>query len=244
MSASRPSLPRGTGWPSLALPWSSVRSRAVAVAMVVVGIVLVVAVLVALRIVRLGSPASGLAGAVIDPPVPAADFTLHDQFDEPISLSSFRGKVVVLTFLYTHCPDACPLITEKLHQAYDLLGPDTSRLAILAVTVDPDRDTVQQVRQYSAEKDMLNKWHFLVGSMAEVKPVWDAYGAGAARDDLLASQANAAAAVTPTPVPGNGYLVDHTAPIFIIDRTGQERAILDIDFAPSDLVQDIRALLT
>ena len=236
-SSAAPDMDRAGG----AIP--RIRARYLAVAAMVVGIVLLVAVLAALRIVRLGSSATDLAGAVIDPPMPATDFTLHDQFDTPISLSSFRGKVVVLTFLYTHCPDACPLITEKLHQAYDLLGSDASRLAILAVTVDPDRDTIQQVRQYSAEKDMLNKWHFLVGPMADVKPVWNAYGVSAALDDLASGQANAAAVVTPTPVSGNGYIVDHAAPIYVIDRNGQARAILDVDFAPSDLVHDVRALL-
>lgn len=214
---------------------------------IVVAVALIVGALFALRIVRLGPSAGDLAGGVIDPPMPAPDFTLHDQFDQPVRLSSFRGKVVVLTFLYTNCPDACPLITEKLHQAYGLLGSDTSRVQFLAVTVDPERDTVQQVRTYSAEKDMLNKWHFLVGPMDQVKPVWDAYGAGAAREDLIDDQAKATAVaaglVTPTPVPENGYVVDHSAPIFVIDPTGQARAILDINFAPQDLVQDVRALL-
>jgi len=215
--------------------------------MIVAGVLVIVGALLALKIVSFGPATPSLAGAILNPPMPAADFTLHDQFDQPVSLSSFRGKVVVLTFLYTNCPDACPLITQKLHQAYGMLGPDTSRTAILAVTVDPARDTVQQVRAYSVEKDMLQKWHFLVGPMAQVEPVWNAYGASSARDELTSDQAKATAVAAglpaPTPVPAGGYIVDHSAPVFVIDPSGQARAILDIDFTPADLVKDVQVLL-
>lgn len=226
--------------PSHPSPW-------LATGLVAVGILAILAAAFLLKIGPFGAASPTLSGAVINPPAPAANFTLHDQFDQPITLSSYRGKVVVLTFLYTNCPDACPLITQKLHQSYEMLGPDASKVAILAVTVDPERDTVPQVRAYSAEKDMLQKWHFLVGTMAEVQPVWAAYGASSARDTFTADQARATAvasgAPTPTPIPSGSYLVDHSAPTFVIDPSGNERAILDVDFSPADLVQDIRALL-
>ncbi|MGH7862355.1 MAG: SCO family protein, partial [Candidatus Dormibacteraceae bacterium] len=218
-----------------------------AVGLIAAGLVVIVAALFALKVGPFGASTPALTGGVIDPPLPAANFTLHDQFDQPISLSSFRGKVVVLTFLYTNCPDACPLITQKLHQSYAMLGPDVSKLAILAVTVDPARDTVPQVRAYSVEKDMLQKWHFLVGPMSAVQPVWAAYGASSARDDLAADQAKATAVATgapvPTPLPDGGYLVDHSAIVYLIDPAGNERTILDVDFSPTDLVDDVRALL-
>lgn len=238
--ANQPSEPSTRGGAGIPPPF-------LALGLFALAIVLIVGALVSFGVVRFGSGSQELAGAIISPPFAAKDFTLNDQFDQPVSLSQFRGKVVVLTFLYTNCPDACPLITEKLHQAYEQLGPDASRTAILAVTVDPARDTVPQVRAYSVEKDMLNKWHFLVGSMDQVQPVWAAYGASSARDDLVVSQANATAVAahlaTPTPVPAGGYVVDHSAPTFVIDPAGQARAILDVNFAPSDLVQDVRALL-
>ena len=209
------------------------------------GILLVGVAAYVLAVVRPGQAAT-LTGGIIDPPFVAPDFKLTDQFGQPVALSSFNGKVVVLTFLYTNCPDACPLITEKLHQAYQQLGPDTSRLAILAVTVDPARDTTAQVRSYSVQKDMLDKWHFLVGAEAELQPVWSEYGIEAISADALANQDRATAvalnAATPTPLAVAGT-VSHSSPLFVIDRSGKARAILDIDFAPSDLVQDVRALL-
>jgi protein SCO1/2 len=212
---------------------------------IAVGILFVGVAAYVLAVVRPGQ-ALTLTGGIIDPPFVAPDFKLTDQFGQPVALSSFTGKVVVLTFLYTNCPDACPLITAKLHQAYQQLGPDTSRLAILAVTVDPARDTTAQVRSYSVQKDMLDKWHFLVGAETELQPVWSAYGIEAVSADALAVQDQATAvalnAATPTPPPVAGT-VSHTSPLFLIDRSGKVRAILDIDFAPSDLVQDVRALL-
>src|SRR5258708_5169350 len=121
------------------------RLRGLAVAMVGVGIALLVAGLFALGVIRIPSGQPQLTGAIVTPPFAAPDFKLQDQFDQPVALSSFHGKVVVLTFLYTNCPDACPLITAKIHQAYDQLGKDTDKLAIVAVTVDPRHDTIAQV---------------------------------------------------------------------------------------------------
>jgi protein SCO1/2 len=212
--------------------------------MVGVGIVLLAAALVSLGVIHLGPRSSNLVGAIVNPPFPAPDFQLQDQFDQPVALNSFRGKAVVLTFLYTNCPDACPLITEKLHQAYDQLGQDASRTAILAVTVDPAHDTVAQVRSYSVQKDMLQKWHYLVGSEATVSPVWAAYGidATAAGPSTSASPA-AAGSATPTALSGSS-LIDHSAPVFVIDPGGKARVLLDVNFATSDLVQDVRAVLS
>lgn len=204
------------------------RTRVIAAGLVGIGLVLLVAAFVSLGIIPTPLTAPNLTGAVIDPPSPAPNFRLEDQFGKPVALSDFRGKVVVLTFLYTHCPDACPIITEKLHQARAALGTDADRTAILAVTVDPANDTRAQVRAYSTQKDMLDKWHFLIGAQSVVAPVWQAYGI--------------AAQVSPTTTAGPEK-IEHSAPVFVIDPQGRMRALLDVDFTVSDLVQDVKALL-
>jgi protein SCO1/2 len=226
---------------------SAGRTGIVGIGLALAGIALVVVALLALHVVRIGGRAAELTGAIVNPPFAAPDFQLQDQFDRPIRLSDQRGKVVVLTFLYTNCPDACPIITERLHQAYGQLGPDSTKISILAVTVDPAHDTIAQVRTYSTSKDMMDKWHFLVGTPTTLGPVWRAYGIDAVNLDDQAAQARVVAASssvpTPTALPAAG-LVDHSSPLFIIDRSGKARAILDVNFAPADLVQDVRALLT
>ena len=213
---------------------------------VAIGVIAFVAAgLVLSGAIRIGGHGQ-LAGATIEPPFRAPTFTLNDQFEQPVSLASYKGKVVALTFLYTTCPDACPLITAKLHAAYDQLGPDTANFAILAVTVDPVHDTVALVRNFSVQKDMLQKWHFLVGTDAEVRPFLALYGVEAIAEDDAARAAKATAVAfalpSPTALPLQG-IVDHSSPTFIIDRLGRARAILDVNFAPSDLVQNVRILL-
>ncbi len=215
--------------------------------LIATGFLLVVtAALIGAGVIRIGRGPTQLTGAVVDPPFAAPNFELNDQFDRPVSLASFKGKVVALTFLYTQCPDACPLITEKLHQAYGQLGPDASRISIIAITVDPEHDTTAQVRSYSVQKDMLDKWHFLVGPSAKIRPVLAAYGIDAIGLDDQAARTQATAVAlnlsTPTALPRKGF-VDHSSPTFLIDRTGRARAILDVDFSPTDLIQNVKALL-
>ncbi len=209
------------------------------------GVVLIVAVVAIFGIRWYLNRTPSLNGALLTPPVPAPNFRLEDQFGQPVALSDFRGKVVVLTFLYTNCPDACPIITEKLHQAYTQLGPDTAHLAILAVTVDPVRDTVAQVRTYSVEKDMLQKWHFLVGAANQLSPIWNLYGVAAAPDttgmDATPTGASSQGGLVPTVT--SSAVIDHSAPVFVIDPSGRERTILDVNFNPQDLVDDVHALL-
>ncbi len=79
----------------------------------------------------------------------ARNFTLTDQYNNKVSLSQFRGKPVVLTFLYTHCPDVCPLTAEYLHQSMVQLGKDASRVGVLAVSTDPQRDDVAAALTFS-----------------------------------------------------------------------------------------------
>src|SRR5690606_10483127 len=82
-----------------------------------------------------------LSGTELDQ-APAQDFRLTDQFGNQVALSDFRGRPVVLTFLYTTCPDVCPLIAERLRLTANALGDDVSRVGILAVSTDPRNDDV------------------------------------------------------------------------------------------------------
>lgn len=160
----------------------------------------------------------------LDPPRESFDFTLHDQFGKRVSLRDFRDKVIVLTFLYSYCPDICPLITQKLHETRRLLGSNAARAVFLAVTVDPERDTVKRLYGYSGQFDMLDKWHFLTGSEEELKPLWDYYWVGKVWKDEK----------------GN---VMHQAPIHIIDPKGKIRVVSGQTFRPAELAHDLEVLL-
>ncbi|HET7701343.1 MAG TPA: SCO family protein, partial [Candidatus Limnocylindria bacterium] len=155
----------------------------------------------------------------------APDFTLTDGASgASITLSSFRGQVIAMAFLYTRCPDICPLTAAKMRAAQRALGADASRLVLLAVSVDPEGDTPDAVRAFSAAHDLRDGWHYLVAPRTQLERVWSLYGVGAFRA-------------------GSGPLVDHNDTIYVIDREGREREIVHSDIALEDLVADLRALL-
>src|SRR5256885_4715846 len=91
---------------------------------------------------------SGLQGTDLGG-VPAPNFRLTDQFGRPVSLAQFKGRPVVLTFLYTHCPDQCPLTAEKLHAVMLSLGSDAQRVGVVAVSTDPQKGNTAAGRYIS-----------------------------------------------------------------------------------------------
>ena len=196
-------------------------------------------------------------GTVLKPPSPAPDFTLQDQFGTSFSLSNLKGKTVVLTFLYTNCPDICPLTAESLHRAYEQLGEDTSKIEFVAVSVDPQRDSVEQAYTYSEEKGMLHKWRFLVGSEEDLASVWAAYYVGPLRNDPIDGTSDHDGSNSDTKASEGTNSVDtfreavereydisHQAPVYLIDREGNRRVIItSLLLDPSPLVHDIRVLL-
>jgi protein SCO1/2 len=103
-------------------------------------------------------------------------FALRDSLGHLIRLSQFRGKAVLLTFIYDHCPDTCPLIVGNLHTALFELGPAASKLQIIAVSVDPKGDTPATVKAFLAAHEMTGRMEYLIGTFNELAPVWRAYG--------------------------------------------------------------------
>lgn len=170
-----------------------------------------------------------LSGTSLDA-APAPGFSLTNQFGEEVSLADLRGKVVVLTFLYTSCPDTCPLITSKLAQVQSELGEHAQDLAFVVVSVDPKRDTVGQVRRYLEKQGYERQIIFLTGTEAELKPVWQDYGIG------VISQPPAEAGSV-------HYEVAHVDALYIIDKAGRQRTLLQDDFQVADLARDLTTLL-
>ena len=102
-------------------------------------------------------------------------FELTDQFGRSAESGDYRGRVVLLTFLYTHCPDVCPIVTGQLRKASEALESEASEIAIVAVSVDPERDTVEAALDYSDKWRMSERWEYLVGSRDELREVWAAF---------------------------------------------------------------------
>jgi protein SCO1/2 len=111
-------------------------------------------------------------GAVMPDNLKAPDFTLRNQDGERISMRAFRGRPVIVTFLYTHCEDTCPVQAQTIRGALDDLGEDVPAIAI---AVDPPRDTPESARAFLAEQRALGRIDFVLGSRAELKPLWGGY---------------------------------------------------------------------
>ena len=155
----------------------------------------------------------------------APDFTLTDALNgRSVSLSSLRGSVVAMSFLYTRCPDVCPLTAAQFRAAQRALGGDADRVRFVGVSVDPDGDTPAAVREFSRAHDLGANWHYLIGSREQLRQVWGLYGIGA-----FAAPTDAG--------------VSHNDAIYLIDARGREREIVHSDIALKDFVNDIRVLL-
>jgi protein SCO1/2 len=168
------------------------------------------------------APPPTFAGTELDA-IDAPDFTLTDGLTgRAVTLSAHRGQVVALTFLFTTCPDVCPLTASRFRAAQDQLQGDASRVTFIAVSVDPDRDTPEAVRVFSAAHRLTSNWYYLVGGRAQLAPVWAAYGIG---------------------VQAGSTAVTHNDAVYLIDRRGRERVLLHSEDLATDLVNDLRVLL-
>ncbi len=183
----------------------------------------------------------GLVQQVDPDPYPASDFTLTSHDERSVSLQDFRGRTVVLFFGFSHCPDVCPATLLNLSTALQRLDSDRrDGIQGLLVTVDPERDTPERLRQYMNRFDP--SLIGLTGSLEEIREVADAYGvffqkvdeaSGAAGMHDHGEHANPGMGEERLPpqemdvgaeeggTDENGYTVDHTARAFIIDGEGR-----------------------
>jgi protein SCO1/2 len=113
------------------------------------------------------------AGASMPEGLFAPDFELRNQDGERVSMRALRGQPVIVTFLYTHCQDTCPITAQTIRGALDDLGHDVPALAI---AVDPPNDTPQTARKFLAEQRATGRIDFVLGSRAELRPLWNGFG--------------------------------------------------------------------
>jgi protein SCO1 len=166
-------------------------------------------------------PRSPFKGAV-RPETRPADFALRDQDGALVRLADLRGKVVVLSPMYTTCHDTCPLVAQQIRGAIDdLPGSDRSRVRALAVSVDPAHDNPDSAHRFLVTRRVRGYLDFLLGSPGELRPVWKAYG--------FAPQTEAH---------------EHNSYVVLIDERGRQRIGFPVDYlTPEALSHDIEVLL-
>ena len=170
------------------------------------------------------APAKRFAGGELTPPKIAPPIALHAANGTPVTLAAQRGRYVLVTFIYTHCPDVCPLITKNLNAALRVIGPSARKqVRVLAVSVDPAGDTPEAVKAYAREKHLFPQFRYLIGTRPELRRVWKAW-------HVLA-------------VETKPDLVDHVAYTALIDTEGKERVLYTSSVHATQVVHDLRALM-
>jgi protein SCO1/2 len=168
--------------------------------------------------------AEGLKAGVFNPAREAPDFSVRGSDGAALTLSHYRGKVVVLGFGYTSCLNVCPVTLAVLAQAQRKLGPLASQVQVIYLTVDPERDNSERLKQYLAAFDP----SFVggTGTAAQMAAVRSSYGVTA---EKIGS--------------GNDYGVAHSSFIYLITRDGKLRALMPFGHKADDYVHDISMLL-
>jgi protein SCO1/2 len=166
-------------------------------------------------------------GGVLEPAHPAPDFTLTASDGSPFRLREQRGRVVVLFFGYTFCPDVCPLTLSEMVQVRSQLGARAARVRVAFITVDPERDTVERLRTYVGAFD--RSFLGLTGTSDALARVRQAYGVVAEKRTVAGTKA--------------AYLIDHSAFAYVVDPEGRLRLMFPFGTSIDDMAHDIGLLL-
>ena len=190
------------------------------------GGILVIVVIAGLLSFIFANPPS-FRGTLYGEPFPsAAEIELTKADGSIFRLSDQRGKVVLLFFGYTSCPDVCPTTLAEMKLVMDKLESDAEQVQVVFVSVDPDRDTPEKIQTYVE--------HFnptflgLSGSLSELEPIWSSYSI--TREAVESDSAL-------------GVIINHTARLFLVDPQGQMHLSFAYQTPVDDIVHDIRLIL-
>jgi len=165
-------------------------------------------------------------GLYLDSAMAAPAVTLTDQNGQPASLEDFRGKLALVYFGYTFCPDVCPTTLSTANKALEQLGDKADEVQMVMVTVDPDRDTAAVLKNY------LNNFNpnfvGLTGSPDQIASAATPFGVFYEKHEGSAA---------------TGYLVDHTASLMVLDREGRLRLVFPFETTAEDMAADLKQLL-
>lgn len=198
---------------------SSARVRLAAAVLGVAVLAILAALLVANRSSGAAEPTGGkFAGSLPPPNLPPVHFRLHDQDGKVATLDQYRGRFVLITFLYTHCKDTCPIIADQIRAALDDLGSKAP--PAITISVDPTGDTAQSAKAFLLKHHLTGRMRYLIGTKAELQPVWKAYGIQPQTPEY-----------------------EHSAYVFLLDKQGSQV----VDFAvgnltPENVAHDVRLL--
>lgn len=191
------------------------------------GVLVVVGGITAVVLLTRALTPPGYHGTSFQPTEPIADFTLTAHTGQPVSLSDFRGKIVVLYFGYTYCPDVCPATMHELARAMRQLSPaQQEQIQVAMISVDPERDTPEVLANYM---DYFNPAFLgLTGAEAQLAAATTPLGIYYEREEGTVQ---------------SGYLINHTASVVVLDKEGHLRLLYPFDTPGEAIAADLRQLL-
>jgi protein SCO1/2 len=163
-------------------------------------------------------------GLVLRPQKAAPPLALRNYTGgPPVSLAALHGKAVFVTFVYTHCPDVCPIIVASLAAAHRQLGSRAAGVKILAVTVDPRRDTPGAIRTFLRERNATGRVDYLLGNSAQLLRTWKAWGVAVVVDKKQ-------------------VLAGHSSIIYGITASGRMAVAYPANVTPQQIIHDVPLL--
>lgn len=169
---------------------------------------------------------SQFKGTMMPSAIPAPDFALTNGQGETVNLSDYKGEIVLLYFGYTFCPDICPTTLSELSKVQHQLDDGGEKIQVVMVTVDPQRDTPDKLAEY------VDHFHPDFAGLSGTKEAIDAAGEGFG----IYYEKNEGSEAT-------GYLVDHTARVFVVDPQGNYQLSFSYGTPVEDIVHDMRLLM-
>lgn len=191
-----------------------------------VGLGLLVLIGVVIALAFLFPKNENFRGTQYEPAWPAPDIALTQADGSNFQLSEMRDDIVLLFFGYTSCPDVCPTTLSELKRVVSDLGGDGENVQVVFVTVDPNRDTPQKLQEYMSifNPDFIG----LSGSMEDLEKVWRDYGVFREEEQL--------------PNSATGYIVNHTARLYLVDQDGNLRLSYGFGTPTEDIMHDLKIL--
>jgi protein SCO1 len=172
------------------------------------------------------STSASYSGATANPSKPAPALQLEDSLGKQVNIDDYRGKAVLVTFIYDHCPDVCPTIVSNLRVAQNELGPQAKDMQVIAVSVDPKGDTPATVKKFLADHLMTGRMEYLIGSRPELEQVWHNWNIVSKSD----------------PSRKDPDAVEHSALIYGISGSGKITTLYPSNFKPQQIVHDVPQL--
>jgi protein SCO1/2 len=172
-----------------------------------------------------------------DPEYNVQPFSLTGTDGNSSNLSDFEGQVLIVSFIYSRCPDVCPVVSANLHWVSQQLASDYgTNFSILSITVDPWWDTMEVLGNYSGERNL--SWLHLTGEVEALEPIWENFHVGLQTYENTSSEGETSGRHHPD------YLVDHSTATFILDREHRQQVRWnDLDWEPTLFLEDVQQLL-